>query len=64
MGVYSDGKYDIPTGIIYSFPVKVKPDHTWSIVEGLPISNFAREKMDATAKELVSERDLALTFCE
>jgi len=64
MGVYSDGSYDIPEGIIYSFPVTVKPDHTWSIVQGLQISNLAREKMDATAKELVSERDTALSFCE
>ncbi|XP_072170547.1 malate dehydrogenase, cytoplasmic-like [Diadema setosum] len=64
MGVLSDGShYGIPENIIYSMPVTIAPDHSWTIVPGLSISDFAREKMDATAKELVSERDTALTFC-
>lgn len=63
MGVVSDGNtYGIPEGIVYSFPVSTKPGGTWEIVEGLTISDFAREKMDATAKELVEERDVASEF--
>lgn len=58
MGVVSDGSsYGIPPGIVYSFPVRIKPDRTWEIVQGLSVSDFAREKMDKTAEELVSERE-------
>ena len=63
MGVLSDGScYGIPKDIIYSVPVYIKPDRSWEIIKDLEISDFAREKMDLTAKELVEERDLALQF--
>ena len=62
MGVMSDGSYGIPKDIIYSYPVRIKPDRTWEIVQGLDISDFAREKMDLTAQELKEERDMAIQF--
>ncbi len=63
MGVTSDGNsYGVPEGIIYSFPVSIKPGGTWEIIKDLSISDFAREKMDATATELKSEKDIALQF--
>lgn len=37
-------------------------DKTWKIVEGLSINDFSRKKMDATAAELMEERDTAVTF--
>ena len=55
MGVISDGSYDIEPGLIYSFPCRCK-DGQWEIVQGLEISSFSREKMDATAQELAEER--------
>ncbi|XP_062073269.1 malate dehydrogenase, cytoplasmic-like isoform X2 [Humulus lupulus] len=58
MGVYSDGSYGIEPGLIYSFPVTCEKGE-WSIVQGLKIDGFSREKMDATAKELVEEKSLA-----
>lgn len=58
MGVCSDGSYGIPPGIIYSFPVTCAKGE-WSIVQGLKIDEFSREKMDATAKELIEEKQLA-----
>uniref|UniRef100_A0A8C4R8E5 Malate dehydrogenase, cytoplasmic n=1 Tax=Eptatretus burgeri TaxID=7764 RepID=A0A8C4R8E5_EPTBU len=62
MGVISDGNnYGVPEGLIYSFPVTIK-DKTWTVVEGLSINPFSREKMDESAKELVEERDMALEF--
>lgn len=60
MGVPSDGSYGIEKGLIYSFPVVIKPDHSYSIVQGLPISDFAREKMNVTQKELVEEKNDAM----
>ena len=56
MGVYSDGSYGIAEGLIYSFPCRCK-DGDWSIVQGLDVGEFSREKMDATAQELTEERD-------
>eukprot|EP00118_Oscarella_pearsei_P024761 m.306739 g.306739 ORF g.306739 m.306739 type:complete len:333 (+) comp41546_c0_seq1:80-1078(+) len=62
MGVLSDGShYDIPEGLIYSVPVRIE-NKTWKLVEGLPISEFSRQKMQATTDELVEERDAALVF--
>nr|WMY99996.1 MDH2 [Ipomoea batatas] len=58
MGVYSDGSYNVPAGLIYSFPVTCK-NGEWCIVQGLPIDEFSRKKMDATAEELSEEKALA-----
>lgn len=56
MAVRSDGSYGIPEGLIYSFPVTTR-DGDWEIVQGLDIDDFSRAKMDATAQELIEERD-------
>ena len=56
MGIPSDGSYGIPEGLMYSYPVTIK-DGEYSIVEGLRVDDFSREKMDATAQELSEERD-------
>lgn len=56
MAVYSDGSYGIAQGLIYSFPVTCK-NGDFSIVQGLEINTFSREKMGLTEKELCEERD-------
>ncbi|XP_051128978.1 malate dehydrogenase-like [Andrographis paniculata] len=58
MGVYSDGSYNVPARLIYSFPVTCK-NGEWSIVQGLAIDEFSRKKLDLTAQELTEEKDLA-----
>ncbi|XP_061647069.1 malate dehydrogenase, cytoplasmic-like isoform X2 [Phyllopteryx taeniolatus] len=35
---------------------------SWKIVEGLPIDDFSKAKMEATATELIDERDTAMEF--
>jgi malate dehydrogenase len=55
--VVSDGSYGIPAGLIYSYPLVSKGKSAWSIVPGLPIDEEARQRLDASAAELVSERD-------
>jgi malate dehydrogenase len=62
MGVFSDGSYNTPEGVMFSFPVTIK-DGKWSIVMGLEISDFAKGKLELTAKELCEERDEALAVC-
>jgi len=64
MGVISDGNsYGIPEGIVYSFPVEIR-NQSWTIVEGLTINQFSREKMDNSAEELKKERDTAFSFLQ
>ena len=56
----SDGSYGIPKGLNFSFPVTCK-NGQWTIVQGLNISDsFSQERIQATLKELQSEKDIAV----
>ena len=54
MGIASDGSYGIEKGMMYSFPVTCSGGK-YSIVQGLPVDEFSRKRMDATAAELKEE---------
>ena len=56
MGIPSDGSYGVPEGIIAGFPVTCSGGE-YSIVQGLEIDEFSREKIDANAAELQDERN-------
>jgi malate dehydrogenase len=56
MAVVSDGSYDVPEGLISSFPVTTS-NGDWEIVQGLEIDDFSRGRIDASTKELAEERD-------
>ncbi|MEO6812280.1 MAG: malate dehydrogenase [Isosphaeraceae bacterium] len=56
-GVVSDGSYGIPEGLIYSFPLCSTDGKAHQIVTGLPIDADARQRLDASSKELQAERD-------
>ncbi len=55
MGIPADGSYGIEPGVIYSFPVRCGGGN-YEIVQGLEISDFSRERMQATDVELREER--------
>jgi len=55
MGISADGSYGIEPGIIYSYPVRCRGGD-YEIVQDLAISDFSRERMDATGVELREER--------
>ena len=57
VAVCSDGSYDVETGLISSFPIRVRAGR-WEIVQGLPISDFSRAKIDASVAELKEEKSL------
>jgi malate dehydrogenase len=57
MAVPSDGSYGVPEGLVFSFPVVLKGDCSYSIVQGLELSDYVKEKIKASADELSSERD-------
>jgi len=56
MAVYSAGNsYGIDEDIIYSFPITCE-NGEWKEITGLEISDFSRERMTATEKELLDEK--------
>jgi malate dehydrogenase len=56
MSIPSDGSYGVPEGIISSFPVTCSGGE-YSIVQGLEIDDFSRERIDASTGELQEERN-------
>ncbi len=55
MSIPSDGSYGVPEGIISSFPCTCSGGD-FQIVQGLEIDDFSRARIDASAAELVEER--------
>src|SRR5690349_10702634 len=54
-GVYSDGCYGVPEGLISSFPVR-SVNGQWEIIQDVPVNDFSRAKIDASVAELAAER--------
>jgi malate dehydrogenase len=55
MGIPSDGSYGIPQDVMYGYPVTCAGGK-YSIVQGLEIDAFSKERMEFTLKELEEER--------
>src|SRR5579863_409544 len=55
LAVVSHGEYGAPEGLVFGFPVR-SDGEAWHVVEGLPHSDFARDRVGATTEELESER--------
>jgi malate dehydrogenase len=58
MAVPSKGEYGVAEGLVCSFPVTCDGKGNYSVVEGLEINDFSREKIKATEAELLSEREV------
>jgi malate dehydrogenase len=56
--VCSDGSYNIPAGLICSFPVRSNGS-ALQIVQGVAINDFSRSKIDASVAELKDEQTMA-----
>lgn len=56
LAVSSDGSYGIEKGLMFSFPVRSDGEN-WEIVQGIPHNDFAKEKINATHKELIAEKE-------
>jgi malate dehydrogenase len=57
--VISSGEYGTPAGIITSLPIKVDAVGKWRVVEGLSLTEYAKEKIAASNQELLDEREMA-----
>ena len=55
--VCSDGSYGIEKGLICSFPVR-SDGQKLEIVQGVPVNEFSRAKIDASVNELKEEKSL------
>ena len=56
MSVPADGSYGVGEGIISSFPCACRGGE-WTIVQGLEVPDFSRQRIDASVMELQDERD-------
>ncbi|MGA8296087.1 MAG: malate dehydrogenase [Acidimicrobiales bacterium] len=55
LAVASRGEYGVPEGLQFGYPVR-GDGKSWSVVEGLEHSEFARGRIAATTEELLEER--------
>ena len=55
-GVVAEGSYGIDEGLIFSFPLQSDGEGGYGIVQGVELSDFAREKIAATTAELREEK--------
>jgi malate dehydrogenase len=53
----SDGSYGVERGLISSFPVR-STGRSIEIIQGLPVNDFSRARIDATVNELKEERSM------
>ena len=61
MAIFSRGAYGVAADIVYSFPVTTR-NGVITVVEGLVVSEFIREKMRASERELLEERAAVQTL--
>ena len=57
VAVCSDGSYGIEKGLMFSYPIRSNAT-TWEIVQGLKLTDFSKERIAATEKELKEEKVL------
>jgi len=58
MGIISDGSYNIPKGLVFSFPVTIQ-NGKWKIVQGLKFDEYGKKAIQVTTEELIQEKELA-----
>lgn len=54
--IVSDGSYGVDEGLVAGFPT-VSRDGKWEIVQGLELSDFQKERIEASVQELREERE-------
>ncbi len=57
VAVCSDGSYGIEKGLMFSYPIQ-SDGSSWKIVQGLKLTDFSKDRIAATEKELKEEKAL------
>ncbi len=55
--VISRGEYGVPPGLVFSYPCRSDGKGNLTVVEGVKLDDFGRQKFEVTLKELQEERD-------
>lgn len=55
MGVLSDGSYDVPKGLVCSFPVFVDANKQWAIVQGIELKPITEQSIRDSAQQTLTE---------
>ena len=61
VAVCSDGSYGVEKGLISSFPIRTDGSK-WEIVQGVPVNEFSRARIDASVNELKEEKALVASL--
>ena len=56
-GVISKGEYDVPAGLVFSYPCRCDSKGNLNVVEGVKLDAFGKQKFQATLQELLEERE-------
>jgi malate dehydrogenase len=56
-GVISKGEYDVPAGLVFSYPCRSDGKGNLTVVEGIKLDAFGKQKFQATLQELQEERE-------
>jgi malate dehydrogenase len=57
MAVVSKGEYGVSSGLVFSYPCRCDGKGNYTVVPGVPLDAYGKQKFDATLKELVEERE-------
>jgi len=57
MAVASNGRYGVPEGLVFSFPVDCPGEGDWEIVEGVELNQALEKAIEDNVKELLAERE-------
>ncbi len=55
--VVSKGEYGVPAGLVFSYPCRSDGKGNLTVVEGVELDAFGKEKFQNTLKELLEEKD-------
>ena len=53
----SKGEYGVPAGLVFSYPCRSDGKGNLTVVEGLKLDAFGKQKFQATLQELLEERE-------
>lgn len=57
LAVVSKGEYGVPPGLVFGYPCTTDGKGNYTVVEGLKLDAFGKQKFDLTLKELLEEQD-------
>ena len=54
--------YDLPKDLCFSLPLTIKDDGSWEVINGIPLSAYARQQLKITTDDLLAEKQTVAKF--